>query len=80
MGRLRTRSETPDPLAELTVKEREVLGFIGEGLTNREIGARMFLAEKTVKNYVSALLAKLGIRRRVEAAVLVNKVEPDHRG
>ncbi len=74
MNRLRVRTETPDPLAELTDKEREVLGHIGEGLTNREIGARMFLAEKTVKNYVSALLAKLGMQRRVQAAVLVNQV------
>jgi two-component system, NarL family, response regulator DevR len=77
MARLRSRSEAPDPLAELTVKEREVLGFIGEGLTNREIGQRMYLAEKTVKNYVSALLAKLGMQRRVQAAVLANKVKPE---
>jgi two-component system response regulator DevR len=79
MNRFRTRSESPDPLAELTVKEREVLGHIGEGLTNREIGQRMFLAEKTVKNYVSALLAKLGMQRRVQAAVLANKVQEDDR-
>lgn len=77
MSRLRTRAETPDPLADLTAKEREVLGYIGEGLTNREIGERMFLAEKTVKNYVSALLAKLGMQRRVQAAVLANKVKTE---
>ncbi|HWN27493.1 MAG TPA: response regulator transcription factor [Actinomycetospora sp.] len=79
MSRLRARSETPDPLAELTVKEREVLGHIGEGLTNREIGERMFLAEKTVKNYVSALLAKLGMQRRVQAAVLAHQVKTEER-
>jgi two-component system response regulator DevR len=64
-----------DPLAELTQKEREVLSHIGRGLTNREIGAQMFLAEKTIKNYVSALLAKLGMQRRVQAAVLANQVK-----
>jgi two-component system, NarL family, response regulator DevR len=75
MTRLRERSEAVDPLAELTDKEREVLRHIGDGLTNREIGAKMFLAEKTVKNYVSALLAKLGMQRRVQAAVLANQVK-----
>jgi two-component system response regulator DevR len=77
MNRLRDRAEAVDPLAELTEKEREVLSHIGRGLTNREIGAQMFLAEKTVKNYVSALLAKLGMQRRVQAAVLANQVK-DH--
>jgi two-component system response regulator DevR len=75
MTRLRDRSEAVDPLAELTQKEREVLSHIGRGLTNREIGAQMFLAEKTIKNYVSALLAKLGMQRRVQAAVLANQVK-----
>ncbi|MCD2195829.1 response regulator transcription factor [Actinomycetospora endophytica] len=75
MSRLRERTETVDPLAELTEKEREVLGHIGEGMTNREIGREMFLAEKTVKNYVSSLLAKLGMQRRVQAAVLANQVK-----
>jgi two-component system response regulator DevR len=69
-----------DPLAELTEKEREVLSHIGKGLTNREIGAQMFLAEKTVKNYVSALLAKLGMQRRVQAAVLANQVKDQPSG
>jgi two-component system, NarL family, response regulator DevR len=77
MSRLRGRAEAVDPLAELTEKEREVLDHIGKGLTNREIGVQMFLAEKTVKNYVSALLAKLGMQRRVQAAVLANQVK-DH--
>jgi two-component system, NarL family, response regulator DevR len=80
MSRLRERTEAVDPLAELTEKEREVLGYIGEGLTNREIGAKMFLAEKTVKNYVSALLAKLGMQRRVQAAVLANQVKGQSSG
>jgi two-component system response regulator DevR len=79
MNRFRTRAETPDPLAELTEKEREVLVHIGEGLTNREIGERMYLAEKTVKNYVSALLSKLGMQRRVQAAVLANQVKTERR-
>jgi len=61
-----------DPrIAALTPQERRVLTFIGHGLTNREIGAEMFLAEKTVKNYVSSLLAKLGFERRTQAAVYV---------
>jgi two-component system response regulator DevR len=76
MSRLRDRAQAVDPLAELTAKEREVLAHIGEGLTNREIGQRMLLAEKTVKNYVSALLAKLGMQRRVQAAVLANRAKP----
>ncbi|WP_285470019.1 response regulator [Actinokineospora globicatena] len=65
----RERTET-DPLAHLTDQERTVFDLIGEGLTNREIGERMFLAEKTVKNYVSHLLAKLKMQRRTQAAVL----------
>jgi two-component system response regulator DevR len=57
-------------LAELTHREREILDLISEGLTNRQIGERLFLAEKTVKNYVSSLLHKLGLERRTQAAVL----------
>jgi two-component system response regulator DevR len=72
-GRLLTRlreGEKQDPrLASLTEREREVLKLIAEGLTNRQIGERMFLAEKTVKNYVSGLLTKLGMQRRTQAAV-----------
>ncbi len=60
-------------LAPLTVQERKVLNLIGEGLTNREIGQAMFLAEKTVKNYVSSMLAKMGFQRRTQAAVYVAK-------
>jgi DNA-binding NarL/FixJ family response regulator len=65
-----TANRQRDPLAALTDQERAVLEHIGEGLTNRQIAERMFLAEKTVKNYVSHLLAKLGMERRTQAAVL----------
>jgi DNA-binding NarL/FixJ family response regulator len=64
-------------MASLTAREREVLELIGQGLTNRQIGEQMFLAEKTVKNYVSGLLAKLGMERRTEAAVFVARREHD---
>ena len=67
LERLRQRPED-DELAGLTDQERTILDLIAEGLTNRQIGERMFLAEKTVKNYVSNLLAKLGMSRRTEAA------------
>jgi DNA-binding NarL/FixJ family response regulator len=67
LERLRTPTP-PDELAGLTDQERRVLDLVAEGLTNRQIGERMFLAEKTVKNYVSNLLAKLGMSRRSEAA------------
>ena len=56
-------------LASLTDRERDVLALIADAVTNREIGERLFLAEKTVKNYVSGLLAKLGMQRRTQAAV-----------
>ncbi|WP_104182375.1 response regulator transcription factor, partial [Arthrobacter sp. B0490] len=59
-------------LAGLTAQERKVLTLIGDGLTNRQIGIELFLAEKTVKNYVSSLLAKLGFRRRTQAAVYIS--------
>jgi DNA-binding NarL/FixJ family response regulator len=74
MERLRRQAAEKDPLAGLTDQERRVLELIGEGLTNRQIGERLFLAEKTVKNYVSSLLAKLGMERRTQAAVLATKV------
>jgi DNA-binding NarL/FixJ family response regulator len=64
----------PDPLRELTDQERRVLELIGQGMTNREIGAELFLAEKTVKNYVSSVLAKLGMHRRTQAAVLATEI------
>ena len=68
MARMREASGRSDPLAALTGQERKILELIGEGLTNRQIGERLFLAEKTVKNYVSALFAKLGMERRTQAA------------
>ncbi|MCW2606368.1 MAG: DNA-binding response regulator [Frankiales bacterium] len=69
-----TRPSAQDVLAQLSEQERKVLGHIGEGLTNREIGAAMFLAEKTVKNYVSNVLAKLGLQRRTQVAVLATEL------
>ncbi|MBJ8347035.1 response regulator transcription factor [Antrihabitans sp. YC2-6] len=69
MSKLRARTEEPGPLSNLTEQERTLLSLLSEGLTNRQIAARMFLAEKTVKNYVSRLLAKLGMERRTQAAV-----------
>ena len=73
MSKLRRSEEETaedDRLRDLSPTERTLLGLLGEGLTNREIGERMFLAEKTVKNYVSRLLAKLGMHRRTQAALL----------
>jgi DNA-binding NarL/FixJ family response regulator len=64
----------PDPLAMLTSQERQILMLIADGLTNRQIGERLYLAEKTVKNYVSSVLAKLGMERRTEAAVFAARV------
>ena len=69
MERVRAGNATDSRLAALTPREREVLDLIAEGMTNRQIGERMYLAEKTVKNYVSSLLSKLGMERRTQAAV-----------
>ncbi|MCU1647263.1 MAG: response regulator transcription factor [Nocardia sp.] len=74
MQRLRRSTQPDGPLAGLTDQERKLLGLLGDGLTNRQIAERMFLAEKTVKNYVSRLLAKLGMERRTQAAVLASKL------
>ena len=79
MSKLRGEGEHPDPLSGLTDQERVLLDLLGEGLTNKQIAARMFLAEKTVKNYVSRLLAKLGMERRTQAAVFVSKLDRHHR-
>ena len=73
LERLRHRDDR-DELAALTEQERNILAYIAEGLTNRQIGERMFLAEKTVKNYVSNVLSKLGMSRRTEAAVYAAKL------
>jgi DNA-binding NarL/FixJ family response regulator len=78
MARLRDSSRKRDPLAELTDQERKILELIGEGLTNRQIGERMYLAEKTVKNYVSGLFAKLGMERRTQAAVYAARIFGEH--
>jgi len=74
LNRIRRERESGDPLRMLTEQERTVLDLIGEGLTNKQIADKMFLAEKTVKNYVSHLLAKLGLERRTQAAVLASKL------
>ncbi len=76
MAKLRTEAAgKTGPLATLTEQERTLLALLGEGLTNRQIAARMFLAEKTVKNYVSRLLTKLGVERRTQAAVMASKLD-----
>jgi DNA-binding NarL/FixJ family response regulator len=74
MRRMR-RTVDHGPLADLTDQERAVFDLVGEGLTNREISARLFLGEKTVKNYVSHILAKLGMQRRTQAAVLAMELK-----
>ena len=79
MQRMRADATRKDPLDVLTDQERRILDLIGEGLTNREIGQRMFLAEKTVKNYVSSVLSKLGLVRRTQAAVLVTEMRTTDR-
>jgi len=80
MARMRDQAHRSDPLSALTGQERKILELIGEGLTNRQIGERLFLAEKTVKNYVSALFAKLGMERRTQAAAYAARLfdEPGH--
>jgi two-component system, NarL family, response regulator DevR len=78
MARLREGDqpkEEPDALPGLTEREREILALIGKGLTNRQIGQQLFLAEKTVKNHISRLLAKLGVERRIQAAVIATQAE-----
>jgi two-component system response regulator DevR len=79
MSKLRGAAERSDPFSGLTDQERVLLDLLGEGLTNRQIADRMFLAEKTVKNYVSRLLAKLGMQRRTQAAVFATKLDRPRR-
>jgi len=79
MNRIRRERAAHDPLGELTEQEHTVFDLIGEGLTNRQIGQRLYLAEKTVKNHISRLLAKLGMERRVQAAVYATELEHDER-
>lgn len=73
LDRLRRGPEDDKALAPLTAQERRILELIGEGMTNRQIGEAMSLAEKTVKNYVSSVLSKLGLSRRTQAAVFATK-------
>ncbi|MGJ0558345.1 response regulator [Methylocystis sp.] len=74
LDRVRNPATRAPELADLTEQELKLLALIAEGLTNREIGEQMFLAEKTVKNYVSNVLAKLGVERRTKAAVIATKL------
>jgi DNA-binding NarL/FixJ family response regulator len=74
LQRLRRRPGK-DPLAALTEQERTILDLIGEGLTNRQIGERLFLAEMTIKNYVSSLFTKLGMSRRTQAAAFITQLK-----
>jgi two-component system, NarL family, response regulator DevR len=74
LDRVRSLNASNSELAALTPQETRLLGFIAEGLTNREIAERMSLAEKTVKNYVSSVLAKLGVGRRAQAAVIATRL------
>lgn len=77
LERLRNGKPEDKRLAALSEQERRVLSLIGEGLTNRQIAEQMFLAEKTVKNYVSSLLSKLGMERRTQAAIFATRLEDD---
>jgi two-component system response regulator DevR len=74
LDRIRQGPDQPDELRHLTDQERRILMLVAEGLTNRAIAERMRLSDKTVKNYVSSVLAKLGMHRRTEAAVLAAKL------
>ena len=80
LERLRKGEEQDARLAALTDQERRILELIGDGLTNRQIGERLHLAEKTVKNYVSSLLAKMGMERRTQVAAYVARMEAEGKG
>jgi len=79
MAKLRGEDESADPLSGLTSQERTLLSLLSEGLTNKQIAEQMFLAEKTVKNYVSRLLSKLRMESRTQAAVFATKMDRSHR-
>ena len=79
LARLRAGAQEDERLSGLTKQERRILDLIGEGMTNRQIGNELHLAEKTVKNYVSSLLAKLGMERRTQAAAYVAKMHAEER-
>jgi len=78
LERIRSGSDQPGELKSLTDQERRILEYIAQGLTNHEIAQKMFLADKTVKNYVSSVLAKLGLERRTQAAVLATRLLGEH--
>jgi two-component system response regulator DevR len=78
LERLRNGEQHDSRLDALSDQEKRILELIGEGLTNRQIGEQMHLAEKTVKNYVSSLLAKLGMERRTQAAAYVARMGAEH--
>ena len=78
LERIRNSQYLPDELKALTEQERRILGHVADGMTNRQIAAHMGLAEKTVKNYVSSLLSKLGLERRTQAAILAVKLHEQH--
>ena len=78
LERLRNGEKHDDRLDALSDQEKRILELIGEGMTNRQIGEQMHLAEKTVKNYVSSLLAKLGMERRTQAAAYVARMSAEH--
>ena len=77
LERLRNGSKEDSELSQLSEQERTILTLIGQGMTNRQIGEQMHLAEKTIKNYVSGLLAKLGMERRTQAAAYVARLEAE---
>lgn len=76
LSRPATHQATIDPLAALTEREREVLDCVAAGLSNKEVGARLHLSEKTVKHYMTIIMEKLGVRNRVEAALIVRESGP----
>ncbi|WP_327092491.1 response regulator transcription factor [Nonomuraea sp. NBC_01738] len=80
LTRLREQAGRKDPLQALSEQERHILELIGEGLTNRQIGERLYLAEKTVKNYVSNLLSKLNMQRRTQAAAMAARLKAGNQG
>ncbi len=79
MNKLRHDADRSDPLSGLTDQERVLLDLVGEGLSNKQIAARMSLAEKTIKNYVSRLLTKLGMDSRTQAAVFICTLDQPRR-
>ena len=76
MRRVRDALDAANPLDDLTPREMDILALVAEGLSNREIAGRLYLAEKTVKNYVSGILSKLGMQRRTQAALFATEWMP----